>query len=141
MRIKQRMTVLVLLAVLLLSACGGSQKLPEGVDVDISGLSGAVVFGKINDMVTNGKDYEGKVIRMAGTVNEIPVKVKGVQVDTLYSCFVADAEGCCAQGIEFVLPEGGSYPPVGKQITVEGVWNTYQLYGIDRYRLLDAKLK
>lgn len=140
MSMKKSLVVLLLAASLMLSACGGSTKLPEGVDVDISGLSGMVVYGKLYDMVTNGKDYEGKVIRMAGTLNEIPVKERGVQVDTLYSCFVADAEGCCSQGVEFVLPEGGTYPPVGEKIIVEGVWNTYQLYGLDRYRLLDAKL-
>ena len=92
----KKILVILLLSTCLLSACSGQSKLPEGVDVDISRLGGAVVFGKINDMVNNGKSYEGKVIRMSGRVNEIPVKIKGELVDTLYSCFVADAEGCCA---------------------------------------------
>ena len=141
MSIKKILVFLLLTVTLLLSACGGATELPEGVDVDISKLSGTVLYGRLYDMVTHGDQYEGKVVRMTGTMNQFPVTNRGVEVGVLYSCYIADGEGCCSQGVEFVLPEGSTYPPIGQEITVEGVWNNYKLYGIDRYRLLDAKLR
>ena len=142
MQHKNRIAMLLLFTTLLMAACGGKTRvLPEGVDVDISGLSGTVLYGRLYDMVTHGDQYEGKVVRMKGTMNRFPITNRGVEVGVLYSCYIADGEGCCSQGVEFVLPEGGTYPPIGQEITVEGVWNNYQLYGVDRYRLLDAKLR
>nr|MBQ6241256.1 hypothetical protein [Lachnospiraceae bacterium] len=141
--LKKLLSVLMLFTILLLSACGnqsGTNQKTDGVDVDLSKMGGAVVYGKVYDMVNNGANYEGQVVRMAGVVNEIPVTQRGVQVDLLHSCVIFDATKCCSQGIEFVLPEGTEYPAVGTEVTVQGVWNNYQLYGIDRYRLLDAVL-
>ncbi|MBQ6075858.1 MAG: hypothetical protein IJK86_06890 [Lachnospiraceae bacterium] len=143
MSLKKTLSILMLITVLLLTACGnqsGTAQKTDGVDVDLSKMGGAVVYGKVYDMVNNGANYEGQVVRMAGVVNEIPVTQRGVQVDTLYSCVIFDATKCCSQGIEFVLPEGTAYPAVGTEVVVQGVWNNYQLYGIDRYRLLDAKI-
>ena len=137
MTLKKSIALILVLCVVL-SACGGAKKqAAEGVDVDLSVLSGAVVYGKVNDMVTNGADYQDQIIRMEGIVNTIPVKEKGELVDTLYSCVIMDATKCCSQGIEFVLKEG-EYPIIGKTVTVQGRWDWYQLYGISRYRLLDA---
>ena len=134
----KKLTALLLLMTLLLSACG-EDKLPEGVDVDLSRMSGTVVYGKVYDMVTNGKNYQDQIVRMHGTMSSIDVKEKGKLVDTLYSCVIFDAAGCCSQGIEFVLADqSAEYPALGKEITVQGRWDWYQLYGIDRYRLLDA---
>ena len=138
MRVQTRILSLLLILLLTLAACG-EETLPEGVDVDLSRMSGTVVYGKVYDMVTNGKNYQDQIVRMHGTMSTIDVKEKGKLVDTLYSCVIFDAAGCCSQGIEFVLQDqNAEYPPIGKEITVEGRWDWYQLYGIDRYRLLDA---
>ena len=138
MRVQTRIFSLLLVLLLALAACG-EETLPEGVDVDLSRMSGTVVYGKVYDMVTNGKNYQDQIVRMHGTMSTIDVKEKGKLVDTLYSCVIFDAAGCCSQGIEFVLQDqNAEYPPIGKEITVEGRWDWYQLYGIDRYRLLDA---
>lgn len=138
MRNFRKLTAAVLVLVLALCACG-SDAPPEGVDVDLSRMSGTVVYGKVYDMVTNGKNYQDQIVRMQGTMSSIDVKEKGKLVDTLYSCVIFDAAGCCSQGIEFVLADpNAEYPPLGKEITVEGRWDWYQLYGLDRYRLLDA---
>ena len=134
----KKLLALLLAAVLCLGACG-SEQLPDGVDVDLSRMSGTVVYGKVYDMVTNGKNYQDKIVRMQGSMSTIDVKEKGKVVDTLYSCVIFDAAGCCSQGIEFVLADqNAAYPEIGKEITVEGRWDWYQLYGLDRYRLLDA---
>ncbi len=138
MKVQTRILSLLLVLLLALAACG-EETLPEGVDVDLSRMSGTVVYGKVYDMVTNGKNYQDQIVRMHGTMSTIDVKEKGKLVDTLYSCVIFDAAGCCSQGIEFVLQDqNAEYPPIGKEITVEGRWDWYQLYGIDRYRLLDA---
>lgn len=136
----KKLPALLLAMVLMLCACG-SEKLPEGVDVDLSRMSGTVVYGKVYDMVNNGKNYQDKIVRMQGAMSTIDVKEKGKVVDTLYSCVIFDAAGCCSQGIEFVLADqNAAYPAIGTEITVEGRWDWYQLYGLDRYRLLDAKV-
>ena len=136
----KKLLALLLAAVLCLGACG-SEQLPDGVDVDLSRMSGTVVYGKVYDMVTNGKNYQDKIVRMQGAMSTIDVKEKGKVVDTLYSCVIFDAAGCCSQGIEFVLADqNAAYPAIGTEITVEGRWDWYQLYGLDRYRLLDAKV-
>jgi hypothetical protein len=136
----KKLPALLLAMVLMLCACG-SEQLPEGVDVDLSRMSGTVVYGKVYDMVNNGKNYQDKIVRMQGAMSTIDVKEKGKVVDTLYSCVIFDAAGCCSQGIEFVLADqNAAYPAIGTEITVEGRWDWYQLYGLDRYRLLDAKV-
>ena len=136
---KRRILTLLLILCLALSACGSQKRSAEGVDVDLSVLGGAVVYGQVSDMVTNGANYQDQIIRMEGIVNTIPVKEKGKTVDTLYSCVILDATKCCSQGIEFVLKEG-DYPAIGATITIQGRWDWYQLYGQDRYRLLDAEI-
>ncbi|MBR6704315.1 MAG: hypothetical protein IKI82_02695 [Lachnospiraceae bacterium] len=136
----KKLPALLLAMVLMLCACG-SEQLPEGVDVDLSRMSGTVVYGKVYDMVNNGKNYQDKIVRMQGAMSTIDVKEKGKVVDTLYSCVIFDAAGCCSQGIEFGLADqNAAYPAIGTEITVEGRWDWYQLYGLDRYRLLDAKV-
>lgn len=138
MSVSRKWIAVLFVLILALSACG-EEKLPEGVDVDLSRMSGTVVYGKVYDMVNNGKNYQDQIVRMHGTMSTIDVKEKGKYIETLYSCVIFDATGCCSQGIEFVLADqSGGYPPLGKEITVEGRWDWYQLYGIDRYRLLDA---
>lgn len=137
MRTSRKIVALLLILILSLCACG-EEKLPEGVDVDLSRMSGTVVYGKVYDMVTNGQNYQDQIVRMHGTTSTIDVKEKGKVVDTLYSCVIFDAAGCCSQGIEFILKDQNDFPGIGKEITVEGRWDWYQLYGIDRYRLLDA---
>ena len=123
----KKLPALLLAMVLMLCACG-SEQLPEGVDVDLSRMSGTVVYGKVYDMVNNGKNYQDKIVRMQGAMSTIDVKEKG-------------KAGCCSQGIEFVLADqNAAYPAIGTEITVEGRWDWYQLYGLDRYRLLDAKV-
>lgn len=138
---KRKRCVLALLLVLflILAACS-SDKTPEGVDVDLSVMSGAVVYGKVNDMVTNGSKYIGQVIRMEGTVSTIDVMEKNKKVDMLYSCIISDATKCCAQGIEFEMKDDAPFPAIGTDVIVQGTWTEYKLYGLSRYKLVDAVL-
>ena len=63
----KKLPALLLAMVLMLCACG-SEQLPEGVDVDLSRMSGTVVYGKVFDMVNNGKNYQDKIVRMQGAM-------------------------------------------------------------------------
>ncbi|MBO5560377.1 MAG: hypothetical protein J6A07_01850, partial [Firmicutes bacterium] len=58
-----------------------------------------------------------------------------------YACIIQDATACCAQGIEFRLPEGEAYPEMGTEITVTGTFGSYTQGGTEFYALLKSQLK
>ena len=57
-----------------------------------------------------------------------------------YACIIADATGCCAQGLEYVLPDGEPYPEVDVNITVTGTFALYYENGYKCFHLVDAVL-
>ena len=137
-----------ILASLLLTACGGSTKDISGkdVDVDLTKLGGNILYAQVYNMVSEPEDFLGKSVRLQGYFTPYDeYDKKGNVVETRMSCFVPDAQGCCSQGIEFVLdgdytyPE--DYPEVGTEITVEGTFDTYEIYGLSRCHLLGAAMK
>lgn len=132
----------------LLAACGGSSKDISGtdVDVDLTKLGGNILYAQVYSMVSEPEEFLGKSVRMEGFFTPYDeYDKKGNVVETRMSCFVPDAQGCCSQGIEFVLdgdykyPE--DYPEVGDPITVEGTFDTYEIYGLNRCQLLGATMK
>ena len=132
--------LLALVCALILASCSGRAETPVAsdaaspeappsaelpvsppVDVDLTQLSPTMVYSEVNDMVTHPDDYLGKTVRMRGMC----VVFEG-EGRTYYSCIIADATACCAQGIEFILADSGAvYPDQGDDITVEGVFDTY----------------
>ena len=64
--------------------------------------------------------------------------------NSYYSCIIADATACCAQGIEFVLTEDyiypDDYPNEGGDICVVGVFDTYQEGDYTYCTLRNAKI-
>ncbi|MCR5370573.1 MAG: hypothetical protein K6E83_07690 [Clostridium sp.] len=131
-----------------LTACGGGAKDISGtdVDVDLTKLGGNILYGQVYSMVNEPRDYLGKSVRMQGFFTPYDeYDKKGNIVETRMSCFVPDAQGCCSQGIEFVLDGDYTYPQdypeVGTPITVEGTFETYQVYGLNRVQLLGASMK
>ena len=106
------------------------------VDVDLTQLSATMVYSEVNDMVTHPDDYLGKTVRMRGMC----VVFEGEE-RTYYSCIIADATACCAQGIEFILADSGAvYPEQGDDVTVEGVFDTYYEGEYMYCQLIDAAL-
>lgn len=61
-----------------------------------------------------------------------------------FSGIIEDATACCAQGIEFVLPEEfvfpDDYPKPGESICVVGEFTTYTEHGTEYCTLKNAKL-
>ena len=114
---------------------------PLPVDLDLSGMSGTVVYAQVYNMMCDPDSYLGKVIRMAGYYNYFDDQTHGI---VYHACIVPDATACCAQGIEFVWagehlwPD--EYPEIGTDIIVTGRLELYEEDGMKYLHLVDAEL-
>lgn len=114
---------------------------PLAVDLDLSKLSGTVVYSQVNNMMYEPETYTGKVIRMAGYYSAYVDTERGV---VYHACVIPDATACCAQGIEFIW--GGEhqwpddYPEEGTDILVTGRLETYEEDGYQYLHLVDAEV-
>lgn len=99
----------------------------NNVDVDLTTLSSTMVYSEVYNMVTSPDNYLGKIIKMNGLF----ATYHDEAADTWYfACIIQDATACCSQGIEFVLAGDYTYPQdypkEGEEISVIGVFDTYQ---------------
>lgn len=111
------LAVLLAFAALFAKEPGGKEK----YDIDISRMSGTMVYGQVNQMIMYPSKYLGKHIKMKGIFSSY----YDDQIDRrFYGCVIADALACCSQGLAFELakprkyPE--QYPAEGDAIIVEG---------------------
>ncbi len=148
---KKGILLLLLCAVcVVLSACSSSTAAPGKtaptaapltVDLDLSKLSGTVVYSQVYNMMYDPDAYLGKVIRIAGYYSAYEDKECGV---VYHACIIPDATACCAQGIEFI--RGGEhrwpddYPAEGTDIIVTGILETYAEDGMRYLCLADSEL-
>lgn len=126
---------LVLILSILLCGCG-KQKTP--VDIDLSGMSENMIYSAAFQMAENPQDYEGKTVRIKGMFTTMHSEAMDRDY---YECSVRDKQGCCTEGIEFILPEGQEYPEVGASITVSGTYVTYEEDGGVYGQLINATLE
>lgn len=109
------------------------------IDVDLTILSSTMVYSEVYNMMVTPDDYIGKVVKMAGPFAVYQNPDNG---NLYYACIIQDATACCTQGLEFVLageynfPE--DYPEIGTDITVTGVFETYEEDGYQYCTLKDA---
>ena len=148
---KNTMLILLLcLCALALAACSGSAdtatpqatapaQAERPVDLDLSVLSGTVVYSQVFDMQENPDAYLGQRVKMKGSFNYFQ------DPDTkkeYFATVIADATACCAQGIEFVWAGNHSYPQdypeLDSEITVTGTFGTYEEEGYTYLQLSDA---
>lgn len=114
---------------------------PLVIDLDLSNMSGTVVYAQVYNMMCDPDSYLGKVIRMAGYYNYFDDQAHGI---VYHACIVPDATACCAQGIEFVWagehlwPD--EYPEIGTDIIVTGRLELYEEDGMKYLHLVDAEL-
>lgn len=114
---------------------------PPVVNLDLSGMSGTVVYAQVYNMLYDPDAYLGKIIRMAGYYNYYDDQARGV---VYHACIVPDATACCAQGIEFVRagehiwPD--EYPEIGTDIIVTGRLEMYEEDGVKYLHLVQADL-
>jgi len=108
-------------------ASSKSEEPSSGVDVDLTALSSTMVYSEVSHMMTSPEDYIGKTVKMKGLF----AYYHDEATDNYYfACIIQDATACCAQGIEFILPDEYTYPEdypeVNEEICVVGVFDTYQ---------------
>jgi hypothetical protein len=111
------LAVLLAFAALFAKDLGGNKK----YDIDISRMSGTMVYSQVYQMVMYPSKYLGKHIKMKGFFSSYYDE----QLERrFYGCVIQDALACCSQGLAFELakprknPE--QYPAEGDAIIVEG---------------------
>lgn len=139
--------VLVLSAALMAScAASGAESTapaatPMTVDLDLSNLSGTVVYSQIYNIMYEPESYLGKVIRIAGYYSAYEDTQRGV---VYHACVIPDATACCAQGMEFIW--GGEhawpddYPEEATDIIVTGRLEMYEEDGSKYLHLVDSEV-
>ena len=148
----------VLLAALLLctlAACGHEDTAQKpaaedaegtaAVDIDLTVLSGIMVYSEVNSMISFPDNYIGKTVKMKGQFAIGYVyNTDGTPDESTarFACVIADATACCSQGLEFALARRpvypDEYPELGAEITVVGTFEWYEEDGCRYYRLGNA---
>ena len=112
------------------------------VDLDLTKLSGTVVYSQGYDMMMNPDSYMGQIIKMRGSFSYFQDPETKQEY---FAAIIADATACCAQGIEFVWAGEHSYPrdypPLDTDITVTGAFSTYDENGMMYVQLVDAQVE
>ena len=99
----------------------------DGIDYDLSQMSSNTVYAEVLGMVYEPDRYRGKTIKMKGA---FAVYHDETTDKYYFACIIQDATACCAQGIEFSLKGDykypDDYPEEGAEITVVGIFDTYE---------------
>lgn len=112
----------------------------QGVDIDLTQMSSAMVYGVVFQMVFYPEEYVGMTVRMGGKFFVWENPATG---EEFYATIVEDALACCEQGLEFILAQGEypqDYPQLEEEIVVTGVLEMYQGDGFENIRLVNAEL-
>ncbi len=146
---KTARSIVLCLMIIVLSAClpfhTGAESAdpadPLVIDLDLSGMSGTVVYAQIYNLLSDPTPWLGKMIRMAGYYSFYNDQEQGV---VYHACIIPDATACCAQGIEFIWAGEHNwpddYPEEGTDITVTGRLEIYEENGYNYLHLVDAEV-
>jgi hypothetical protein len=100
-----------------------------------------MVYSEVYNMQTEPERYKGKTVKMSGAFS---VYHDETTDQYHYACIIQDATACCSQGIEFELTDAYSYPedypPEGGDISVVGIFDTYEEGDYTYCTLRNAKL-
>ncbi len=97
---------------------------PEVPDfIDLTEMSETMVYSYVYDMLIRPTEYLGKTVKVHGKFNEMFFEANGM---TYTFVIVADATGCCAQGLEFVVNSDVEFPAQDTEIEVIGVFEDYE---------------
>ena len=115
---------------------------PITVDLDLSVMSGTIVYAQVYNLMYEYETWLGKTIRIAGYYSAFEDTARGV---VYHACVIPDATACCAQGIEFIWAGEHNwpddYPEEGTQIVVTGRLDVYEEDGYLYLHLVDAELE
>ncbi|MBR3629153.1 MAG: hypothetical protein IKN55_01595 [Oscillospiraceae bacterium] len=116
--------------------------IPAEGDVDLTVLESTMVYAQVFDMVSNPDAYTGRNIRARGPFAYYKDESTGKEY---FAVLISDATACCAQGVEFVLDGDpvypDDYPEAGTEITVSGVFHSYEENGTTYVQLLHASIE
>ena len=128
---KKHLSIVIALCLLCLGAAGCSKKSPDGGGfIDLTKLSGTLVYAEVYNMTNSPEDYIGKTIKMSGTYN---ASFYEPTQQYYHAVIIQDAAACCASGLEFqwsgkhTYPD--DYPENGTIVEVTGVFGTYEELG------------
>ena len=125
----KKLLSLLLAAVMALSfaSCSGSK--PDvgdaTVDLDLSRLSGTMVYSEVYNMRYAPEDYYGKVVRIQGLFSAYENPYTG---EPYFNCIIPDATACCSQGLQFFPADADTrvypddYPENGQTVVVVGTF-------------------
>ncbi len=136
---RRRRFHLFLAALLLLSAGCGARNAAElgdpaeGVDLDLTRLSGTMVYAEVYNMRYEPEPYYGKVVRIEGLFSAYENPFTG---EPYFNCIIPDATACCSQGLQFFPADADAliypddYPKNGDTVVVTGTFtrNDENLY-------------
>ena len=113
----------------------------EGVDVDLTLLSGTMLYSQVSYMTYRPEEFKGKVVRVPGNFS---VAYNWDRTKQYFGCVISDQSACCTLGVEFELPESytypDDYPEEDSLITVQGTFDTYEEEGYTYCVLRNATL-
>lgn len=95
---------------------------PDYYDVDLAGMGATMVYSYVFSIVSDPAQYVGQRFRVRGTYQVTHWSATDLDYNFVV---VSDATACCAQGLEFLLDEGLSYPAAGDQIEITGTFGSY----------------
>ncbi len=128
--------------VLGLSFCAFAAK--KKVDVDLTRLPTALIYGEVFNMIVEPERYEGKTVRIRGQFNVFEDERNPIKKRT-FACVIMDATACCAQGMEFSLKGSPSYPADypknGDEITIVGTYSQREINGFTCTELVDCEFE
>lgn len=112
------------------------------IDIDLTALSSTMVYSEIYNMLVDPAGYLGKTVKVNGSFDVYENQDTG---ERYYACVIADSTACCVLGMEFVLAGDykypDDYPELGGEITVSGIFDTYEEDGYIYGQLLEAKME
>ena len=139
---KKQLTVFLALCLALVSLSAASAEPasePLQVDLDLSRMSGTIVYAEVYNLMYDPSPYLGKVLRIRGYYSFFRDPVSD---SVYYACVIPDATACCMQGIEFVPVEEPADPDEyledSADITVTGRLEIYEDNGVSYLHLVDA---
>ena len=116
-------------------------QISNNLDVDLTKLSSTMVYSEVYNMMYTPDDYIGKTVKMKGQFAYYEDPETKAQY---FACIIADATACCSQGLEFILTGEhtypNDYPELNSEITVTGIFETYEENGFKYCRLTDAAI-
>ena len=115
---------------------------PLQVDLDLSKMSGTIVYAEVYNLMYDPAPYLGKVLRIRGYYSFFRDPVTD---SVYYACVIPDATACCMQGIEFVPAEEPAdpdhYQEDSADLTITGRLEMYDDNGVSYLHLVNADVQ